>query len=308
MSGVSRHSYHAIIAHEKSSDVHKLYSQADLLHGDISIFNMAYYMEGSKHIGVLIDFDMATYPEEIGLKVLGSLQDGDKAGEVTAHAGMTSLNPFPTADRQGRFGTKAFMAIETLDLNTLDYKHHLSHDLESIFYASVWHGVGYKYDQIQYPMVLMYTDGKEKEVDLLRSWRVGPWDAVVKEKENFLGAPDATLCYIKYATLEATCLNLAYLFHTRRDAAKEAAQESIRLEKCANFYQKLISGGIGGGSDSDDEDWVKDPLVLARWAARAGLNAPEDISKPLDPIYPEYAGYWFLSDLDDCEKSCCRPV
>ena len=60
--------------------------------------------------------------------------------------------------------------------------------------------------------------------------------------------------------------------------------------------------------DSDDEDWVKDPLVLARWAARVGLNAPEDVSKPLDPMYPEYAGYWFLSDLDDCEKSCCRPV
>ena len=36
---------------------------------DISIFNMAFYREENVIVGVLIDFDLATYPEEVFITV-----------------------------------------------------------------------------------------------------------------------------------------------------------------------------------------------------------------------------------------------
>ena len=85
-------------------------------------------MEGMMPIGVLIDFDLASYPEEMVNKILGLLRNDDKAEEVRADAdtaidvtnnpvGTTKLNPYPTGVCQDRSGTTPFMAIETLDLN-----------------------------------------------------------------------------------------------------------------------------------------------------------------------------------------------
>ena len=257
------------------------------MHRDISIFNMAYYEEGKKTIGVLIDFDLASYPEEMVNRILGLTRDDDKTDDAMPSAdttvnvtnrsdGTTSLNPYPAGACQDRSGTTPFMAIETLDLSTSGYKHHLSHDLESILYASVWHGVGYKYDQKLYPMVLMNVDGKEKESDLLRSWRVGSWDEVVEKKEAFLSAPHATTGYITYDILATTCENLAGLLNERRTTTKKITAKVRQLERNMHIYKKL-SVDDDDDDDSDEEDIVNDSLTLARWAARTGLNAPEGI-------------------------------
>ena len=276
---------------------------------------MAYYMEGITAIGVLIDFDLATYPEEMVIKILGLSRndektelvgtDADTTIDLTDSPGrMTNSIPYPTGACQDRSGTTPFMAIETLDLKSSGYKHHLSHDLESIFYASVWQGVGYKYDQKQYPMIKVQTDNGEKEVDLLRSWRIGSWDAVVKEKEIFLSSSSETTRYILDEYLTTTCGGLARLFHRRRSALKEAAEESKQWEKTMNLYKKLMSGD-GGNVITNSSD-------ITTWASRQVLNPSErrsaPVSKPLDPIYPAYAEHWFLFDLDDCEKNCCRHV
>ena len=272
-------------------------------------------------IGVLIDFDLASYPIEMVNKILGITLVGDKIDDATPNtdavvnatnnsSGTASLIPYPTGACQDRSGTTPFMAIETLDLSTAGYKHHLSHDLESIFYASVWHGVGYKYDQKQYPMMLIYTDDGEKEVDLLRFWRVGSWKRVVKEKEAFLGAPRTMTRYIDYAMLAATCRGLAGLFHKRRTASKEATRELNEMEDYMADFKKITEGIDGIDSALRGADMS----VIAAWAARKGLNSSiyghsDTVSKPLvDPIYPEYVQNWFLVYSGSCKKSCCQSV
>ena len=271
-------------------------------------------------IGVLIDFDLASYPIEMVNKILGITLVGDKIDDATPNtdavvnatnnsSGTASLIPYPTGACQDRSGTTPFMAIETLDLSTVGYKHHLSHDLESILYASVWHGVGYRYDQKQCPMMIIDTDYGEKEVDLLRFWRVGSWERIVKEKEAFLGAPRTITRYIDYAMLAVTCRKLAGLFHKRRSATKEATRERNEMEdNMADF--KRITEGI---NNIDPAFRGVDISVIAAWAARKGLNSSmyvhgDTVSKPLDHIYPEYAQNWFLVYSEDCKKSCCRSV
>ncbi|KAI5115612.1 hypothetical protein M0805_004097 [Coniferiporia weirii] len=91
--------------------VHKLYAEIGLLHRDISITNLAFYVVNNKVIGVLIDFDLASLP------------------------------PYTRASKH-RTGTAPFMAREVL--NKRDYCHGVHHELESFLYIAVWHGAGYK--------------------------------------------------------------------------------------------------------------------------------------------------------------------
>ena len=265
---------------------------------------MAYYVEGVKLFGVLVDFDLASYPAELVYKTLGSLQNSDSTGEATPDVD-TAFNVVNNIGAcQDRIGTMAFMAIETLDLTAPDYKHHLSHDLESIFYTSVWHGVGYRCGKKRYPIALLHTENDEKEVDLLRFWRTGTWKSVAAKKEAFLSSSSDTTRYILDDFLETICGDLARLFYRRRSAAKEAAEESKQLERIRNLYKKLMSGDGGNGIIKTSD--------ISTWASRNGLSLPERsgaaVSKSLDSIYPEYAECWFLFDLDECEKSCCRTV
>ena len=145
------------------ADVHDLYRKERLLHRDISIHNMAFYLKRRRNkpaviIGLLIDFDLATYPEEAALRFIESkpplsIELGTDIPQDPVLAPVDAThNPESIADReetlkngQDRSGTAPFMAVEALDLQSPYYKHHVCHELESIFYASVWHGIGYRH-------------------------------------------------------------------------------------------------------------------------------------------------------------------
>ena len=137
------------------ADVHDLYRKERLLHHDISIHNMAFYLKRRRNnpaviIGLLIDFDLATYPEEAALRFIESkpplsIELGtDMPHDPVIAPVNASLIPGSVAggeetlkNGQDRSGTAPFMAVEALDLQSPYYKHHVCHELESIFYASV---------------------------------------------------------------------------------------------------------------------------------------------------------------------------
>ena len=105
---------------------------------NISIFNMAFYREENVIVGVLIDFDLATYPEEVAI---GST--GLSPSTTVTPDGSTDTNPAPmktgqdqTAtfsggqilkNGQDRSGTTPFMAIETECEKTIPRRTGTSH-------------------------------------------------------------------------------------------------------------------------------------------------------------------------------------
>ncbi|KAH8111371.1 hypothetical protein DFH11DRAFT_630305 [Phellopilus nigrolimitatus] len=93
--------------------LHTLFVRLKMLHGDISIGNIAYYINDKNEIvAVLLDFDLASY------------------------------FPFKQSSNH-RTGTAPFMAREVLNLDNKEFTRDFHHDLESVFYTVVWYGVGY---------------------------------------------------------------------------------------------------------------------------------------------------------------------
>lgn len=202
------------------SDIRALFSEKELIHHrDISFTNVAYHIKDGRMTATLLYFDLSSSLDETsnleGAKCPGAsgsvgpvhespssstVLDTLMISDVPNHPGAPA--PLLTTDIvagesntdkcQERSGTAPFMAIESLD-NSLfpEYVHKLCHDLESILYASVWHGVGYRWKEGK---CLMIWDG-HKKVDLLRGWREGSWKVVVKEKFDFLGCA-ADICDI----------------------------------------------------------------------------------------------------------------
>ena len=200
---------------------------------DISIFNMAFYREENVIVGVLIDFDLATYPEEVALLFIGST--GLSPSTTVTPDGSTDTKPAPmktgqdqTAtfsggqilkNGQDRSGTTPFMAIETLDVGDPTYRHHLCHELESLFYGAVWHGVGYRYKRRIFPRPPA-PEGDKKKDDHLRAWRVGTWRETMNAKKLFLDEPEPVISLISNELLGTIFQCLAGLFVKRRDAAR----------------------------------------------------------------------------------------
>ena len=136
-------------------DVHDLYRKERLLHRDISIHNMAFYIKRLRNktiviVGLLIDFDLATYPEEAALRFIENTPplDIESGADIPHDSAITpvDVNQSPESivdseetlkNGQDRSGTAPFMSIEALDLLSPYYKHHVCHELESIFYATV---------------------------------------------------------------------------------------------------------------------------------------------------------------------------
>ena len=132
--------------------LHLLWKRKKMLHQDISIGNLAYYRdENGKVVAVLLDFDLASMP--------GSRRYSSKH----------------------RTGTAPFMAREVLDSNNVRYMHKIYHDLESLFYALVWHAVGYRGTNLP----------PQKGVDPLKNWRTGDVKAMLNAKKDFFRNEDA---------------------------------------------------------------------------------------------------------------------
>ncbi|THH04311.1 hypothetical protein EW145_g5617 [Phellinidium pouzarii] len=167
--------------------VHKIYALGKILHRDISITNIAFYEDDEGNIiGILLDFDLASLP----------------------HQGH---------DSRHRTGTAPFMAREVLNAAEKAYTHGVHHELESLLYILVWHGVGYK----------GYTLPKGTD-DTLKEWRKGTWGTILRNKETFIQnrlAADKIFGKIPDRKLAIHCRSI----HKLRDA-KISEMESEGLE------------------------------------------------------------------------------
>ena len=277
-------------------DVHDLYRLKGLLHRDISIFNMAFYRKPSgKVVGTLIDFDLAIYPEEAALpfiQVAVLVPEHPRASVTcnpTIYLNDDTQNQKPTADGdempqngQDRSGTALFMALESLDLTTPNYKHHVCHELESIFYASVWHGVGYRHRRGILPRPPRRRDEETRQPDYLRKWRVGSWQEIMGAKDNFLSNPTPIAQLIKHGELRPNCQLLALLFRRRRDAARQASDAAV------------------------EEDTARQRALF-----RQGIISFDGLMKPALKydlaVYPSYARTLGMRVVE-CKKECCVSI
>ena len=126
-----------------------LYDEGNILHRDLSIYNLMFERRGGRIVGILNDYDLAV------------VLNNDKS--------------LPPRSSNHRTGTAAFMAHELLDIDSM-VEHSYRHDLESFFYVLFWTAVGYKGSRP--------PEGKGK--DLLYDWRKKDWFSISKSKLHFL--------------------------------------------------------------------------------------------------------------------------
>ena len=248
---------------------------------------MVYYRRlDDTGISTLIDFDFVTYPKKAALPFVESPVPDPPFGRVFA-----SINDIVKEKSDGHKGVKLkigqyrlrtapFMAIEALDLTTANYKHHLCHELESIFYVSVWYGVVSGHRRGIFPRSRDALGEESKHPDYLRSWRVGSWQDIMNAKDNFLSNPISIERLVKHGELGPNCELLALFFRRRRDAAQQVVDRAV-LENALR-RRTLFKQGI------------------ATWDIRIKKPALKyDIA-----IYPSYARALGM-DLVECKEDCC---
>lgn len=280
------------------SDIRALFFEKELLHHrDISFANVAYHIKDGRITATLLDFDLSSSLDETleGAECPGAsgsvgpvhespspttVLDTPMISDVPNHPGAPA--PLLTTDIaagesntgkcQERSGTAPFMVIESLD-NSLfpEYVHDLCHELESLLYTYVWHGVGYRWKEGKCPMI---WDG-HKNVDLLRGWRVGTWKDVVKEKVDFLGSAADKCDYIDHEDLSQKCYKLTTVFSQRVMAIRRRMNDR-RMDRRARMRK---TEGLG---------------------KRAGVETSVNI----EPIFPLFADIWGFERVK-CQKHCC---
>lgn len=242
---------------------------------------MAYYVKGERRAGALIEFD-SSYFEGAERSGVSASVKGDLPVSILKPSDVSDEPSAPTSlckaantsednnDNYQRSGNMPFMAIEALDLKLSPYIHDLCHDLESLYYAIVWHGVGYKRSKGNYPYAS--GAGKSKNEDILRGWRVGAWKVVVMEKNTFLFDAEDILPHVKHPELSEICWNLAALFGQRIQAVRNRAWAQKKLAN-ATLRQQAVK--------------------------RRAISLVYD-----QPIFPFFADLWGFNGVT-CQNSCC---
>ena len=188
-----------------------------MLHQDISIGNLAYYRdENDEVVAVLLDFDLASMP---GSRMYSS---------------------------QHRIGTAPFMAREVLDSNNVRYMRKIYHDLESLFYALVWHAVGYR--GTKFP--------PQKGVDPLKIWRIGDVKAMLNAKKDFFRSEDAL--EIAFGDTESSLYQEVrqvwdeYHDQYRRGQNKEARMDTATRRMRAKAVQAEVLARTGDEDEAEE--------------------------------------------------------
>ena len=249
---------------------------------------MAFCRKLGKICGVLIDFDLAIYPEDAAIPFIKttSLPAPEAEADTVSTAGSQVSESEPDTDGDGilnqngktRSGTPSFMAIEALDFTASSYKHHLCHDLESILYASVWHGLGYRNNAGVFPKPDTGDDDEITPPDYLLVWREGSWLDVIIEKGVFLSNPEQITNKICHSRLRLICLSLAQEFRVRQ---KFTPQLSDRA--CWERRVSLLEQGL-------------DPQV--------NLDSGESVLHYGRVFYPTFARV-LHQEAVECTMDCC---
>lgn len=237
---------------------------------------MAYYEKDKRKIATLIDFDLATFPGDT--QAQSEAVTEPTPSEDNAQAVPTIIHPRP----EDRSGTTPFMAIETLDVSLPGYKHHLCHELESIFYVVVWHAVGYRHKKRIYPTKFNRNNTDRKKIDILKGWRTGSWDSVKKEKVNFYDDPSVVFSMIILKKLARVVLKISKLFSDRQHAFSRRRYEEFELTIDSEDEEESDSE-----SDSETE-----------------TDEPAEPTRPRIDLFPQFARAWRIKGMK-CGKSCC---
>lgn len=242
---------------------------------------MAYNMKDGRIIATLLDFDLATFPDETNdpdeAVTQCSVSSPDAPVSVNGSASSTG-GPEMSMDNKSaelskasrecrRSGTTPFMSIQALDWSLSPFVHHLCHELESILYASVWYGVGYRWNAGVIPWT---SEGHYRPVEILKEWRIGSLDEVVSKKGAFLLNPMSILKHMKHERLRRACLFLSYIFNQKLTGLRQL--EMLRdFPDCFSKIHRTL--------------WVDS----------------EYIDKP---VYPYFAKVWKMQ-IAQCQKTCC---
>lgn len=268
-------------------DVHALFSHKEHLHQDIFIANMANHIKDGRVIAMLLEFDPSKISNPSGFEcpdAFGSVDESSSPAAIpntpmlsNAPSTPTSLYEDENAGEQGnnyrhRSGSIPFMAIETLEITLSPYEHHMCHDLESLLYASVWHGLGYRWKRGICPY--LSESATRKKHDILREWRVGSWSEVADRKDVFLTKPAMVLDHVKHFVLKQICWNLAFLFRRRMRAVRDRA-----------WIRKLAA----------------ESAVLGQQGAKLRVMP---VVHDWQVTFPAFADVWGF-DFFACQKNCC---
>lgn len=166
-----------------------------------------------------------------------------------------------------QLGTIPFMAIETLDAESGEpYSHHLVHEMESILYTSVWHGVGDNGAIIP---------RNSKEFDYLTGWRKGTWKSVRNMKKRFLTEPDKILSHIPEGLLFDLCTRLTAVLDDRY-VALTARNKWAREIALVHAKPHALPPGLFDNSPLEvpDEPPIPSKAILPKVLKRARLVVP----------------------------------
>lgn len=247
---------------------------------------MANHIKDGRVIATMLDFDLSKIsnpPRFECLDAFGSVDESSSPPAIlstpmlsNAPSTPTSLYEDENAEEQGNnnrywSGSIPFLAIETLEMTLSPYEHHVCHDLESLLYASVWLGLGYRWKRgtCRYPS----ESATRKKHDILRGWRVGSWSEVADRKDVFLTKPAMILDHVKHFVLKQICWNLAFLFRRRMQAVR-------------------------------DREWIRELAIES--AAHGQQDAKLRVMFVVhnQPIFPTFADMWGFERVA-CQESCC---
>ena len=204
--------------------------------------NLAYYENDcGDPIAVLLDFDLAVMPS------------------------VELPKPHP-------FGTVVFMARDYLMTPSCEYR--VEHDVESLYYCAIWHGLGYE-SSSRYPRRV------GSNADILERWRVGEYKYLALMKSAHIGSKimDYIFDYIPDASYVEKCKQL-------REVYRDCSELLLYTPASMSRYGEVES-------------------IL-----ELDLATPEDpLVNPTVPLILQALGV----DSQKCEEECCwqlcrRPI
>lgn len=207
--------------HWASLGLHILYKEIQLLHRDVSYGNIAFYKKGRKYYVVILDFDLAIFA------------DRDN-GASSNHC----------------MGTAPFMSREVLNaiISSVEFTHHITHDLESLVDLSVWCHTGYK--PRHYPAA-----------DPLKMWRKGtPLDMLEAKDTFYTTASRKILAHIENLSLrwEINKIRTAYMEERIADEIAVQAETPFTrtlMNRAHEEGRKAVQAFLQEHPSLDEDDW-----------------------------------------------------
>ncbi|KAJ3518807.1 hypothetical protein NM688_g9388 [Phlebia brevispora] len=231
-----------LMVHQMIDYLDDLWTKERILHRDISLNNIMYEKRGDHYHFVLINFDMAVV--------------------VPANEGSY------TASSRHRTGTLSFMAQELIcDAWTAlqrgscwtPIKHLFRHDLESLFWNSLW-------GSVMLPNKGLSSKGIDKLVKGVRKWETGIYNIAGTKEQIILKGLESNNIVLPPAAARLNKWFKAWV-------------------KVLSSTYMIVAAKARRGSDSDSSD-DEEPVLFADWETGGGVMTKEHLQKALLKVFP----------------------